>query len=290
MSRAASWVSVSIAKALRAWYGHSGRVLPWRKTTDPYAILVSELMLQQTQVDRVVPKYNAWLARFPDWQALAQAKRSDVLRAWSGLGYNTRAVRLHVLAKMVVEEMGGRLPASEAELVKLPGIGPYTAGAVMCFAHNMSGRCIDVNVERAIKRLFFSQRERPGSEDVELALAGLLKQAPRPIANALMDLGSAYCTASSPKCDGCPLHSHCRSRGERPEEAALRVSRRQKQFLHSNRWWRGQILKALARGAGMKQTLFSHIDCDDIMAFEKALEQLQAEGLVSGKVRLKLSD
>ena len=275
---------------LLAWYAKHGRSLPWRKTTDPYKILVSEIMLQQTQVDRVVPKYAAWLEEFPDWKALAAASRSEVLGLWSGLGYNNRAVRLHALSKLVVEGLEGELPVSEEELVKLPGIGPYTAGALMAFAHNKPGRCIDVNIERIVKRILFPKNTLPLKKEIESEFLNLFpKGKATPFANAMMDFGSMICTASDPKCDSCPLFSDCESRGERDEEKGERVKKRQSTFLHSNRWWRGQILKGLNKGVDTEKDLFATIGRDED-AFRKALVQLKKEGLVAGSGNLTIKE
>jgi len=273
------------SRKLLTWYARHKRDLPWRTTTDPYAILISEVMLQQTQVERVVPKYEAWLKAFPHWEALARASRTDVLRAWSGLGYNRRAVRLHALAQLVVEEHGGRLPTTEANLRKLPGIGPYTAGALMAFAHDKPGACIDVNVARVVKRYTFQPKQAVSKNEVEEALLNLYSKRVRDFANALMDFGSTVCTATDPRCEECPLRAACQSKGERPEEAALRTKRRQSPFLHSNRWWRGQILKAVNRGVECEaDELYRAIvamHCHrDKRAFKKALRELEEERLV----------
>ena len=209
----------SLQDSLLRWYAAKGRDLPWRKTRDPYAILVSEVMLQQTQVDRVVSKYEAWLARYPDWKRLAAASRADVLKVWSGLGYNNRALRLHALAKTLVEQHGSKLPETEEELRKLPGIGPYTAGAITVFSYNRPGLCIDVNIERIVKRAFFTRRQHLTKEQLATTfLRSFPKGRATDWGNALMDLGSVVCTPSTPNCAACPLSHGCRSRGERPEE------------------------------------------------------------------------
>ncbi len=279
---------MAIADALLSWYAAHGRSLPWRKTRDPYAILVSEIMLQQTQVERVVPKYGEWLRKFPDFAALANASRADVLRAWSGLGYNNRAVRLHALAKLVVEQHGGKLPETEGELVRLPGIGSYTAGAIIAFAFNRPGRCVDVNIERIIKRVKYPKNKKnitKKSIEEEFLSSFPLGNVTK-YANALMDLGSLICTATRPKCGECPVYDDCKSRGERPDEKALRAKKRQPTFLHSNRWWRGQILKllnteeAVSRSA-LQQKILKETGNSDALKFEAALAQLAEEGLVS---------
>src|ERR1051326_807312 len=143
-----------VQAALVAWYRRQARDLPWRHTRDPYAILVSEVMLQQTQVERVIPKWHAWLARFPTLDDLASAPRSEAIRAWQGLGYNLRAVRLHAIATQAVAEFGGELPRSVEGLMQLKGIGRYTAGAVACFAYEQPVAMVDTNVRRVLSRVF----------------------------------------------------------------------------------------------------------------------------------------
>src|SRR5262249_19749772 len=139
---------------LLTWYARQGRDLPWRQTSDPYHILVSEMMLQQTQVERVLPKYREFLARFPTLNALAEASTAEVIRAWAPLGYNMRAVRLQAIARQVVADYGGRLPADEADLLKLKGVGRYTAGALACFAFRQQTPTVDTNIRRVLQRLF----------------------------------------------------------------------------------------------------------------------------------------
>jgi A/G-specific adenine glycosylase len=295
-------------RGLLKWYAENGRDLPWRHTADPYRILISEVMLQQTQVDRVVPKYEVWLEAYPNWRKLAHASRADVLRLWSGLGYNSRAVRLHALAKLLVEEHNGKLPANEEELRKLPGIGPYTAGAIMVFAHNEPGSCIDVNVRRIVNRIYFSKKTGLSKRKPEKMSAGstgisrgisireseavFLKSFPAKRAtdygNALMDFGSAVCTATRPKCDECPVFKLCKSKGPRPEENQERARKKQQPFLHSNRWYRGQILKTLTTAQLSESELWKQIGGDSKKDFEKALEQLRQERLVRGSRRLRL--
>ena len=202
---------------LLAWFDQSGRDLPWRRTRDPYAILVSEVMLQQTQVARVVPHYLGWLARWPTVEALAHAPAADVIRAWQGLGYNRRAVNLHRAAKMVAAD------GWPDDLTSLPGVGRYTADAVACFAFGADVVPQDVNVRRVIHRT----RGRFSSH----------------CAQGLMDLGATVCLARVPRCDACPLAGRCPSRGRRYQPA-----RKQSQFEGSFRQRRGETLRLLAAG------------------------------------------
>ncbi len=202
---------------LLAWYREHGRELPWRHTADPYAILVSELMLQQTQAERVVPRYTAWLARWPTVEALAAASAADVIVAWQGLGYNRRALNLHRAARHVAEH------GWPDDLTELPGVGPYTAAAVANFAFGRDVLPVDVNVRRV--------QERTG----ETFDAGC--------AQALFDLGATVCLARIPRCDACPLAGACPSRGSRYEPL-----RRQSRFEGSFRQRRSAALRAVASG------------------------------------------
>ncbi len=278
----------AVQRALLDWYARQGRRLPWRETSDPYRVIVAEFMLQQTQVERVLPKFASWLDAFPDWASLARAPRRKVLQLWSGLGYNHRALRLHRLAGVVAQT---GLPRTEHELLRLPGIGPYTAGAIMAFAFQQPGACVDVNVSRVVKRLFFSRRQRPTPRRVVQAfLESFPEGRARDWANAVMDLGAGVCVAAAPRCAACPLRSWCRCRGERPEEERERRRRRQGVFFRSNRWWRGAILKALVAQALPEEQLYRSLGVRDRRAFRKALGELRAEGFVHGEALLSVDD
>ncbi len=203
--------------ALLAWYREHGRDLPWRGTRDPYAILVSEVMLQQTQVSRVVPRWEEWLERWPTVEALADASRADVIRAWQGLGYNRRAVALHEAARVVAAD------GWPDDLTELPGVGRYTADAVGAFAFGRPVLPVDVNVGRVL--------ERSGGEFGPEA------------AQALFDLGATVCLARVPRCEVCPLATGCPSRGRRYEPL-----RKQSRFEGSFRQRRARTLRAVAAG------------------------------------------
>jgi A/G-specific adenine glycosylase len=197
------------------WYAREGRAnLPWRNTRDPYAILVSEVMLQQTQVERVIPKYHTFLERFPTLAALAEAPTADVIRAWAGLGYNSRAVRLQQVARQAVNEFGGELPSSVEGLLTLAGVGRYTAGAVACFAFGQQVAMVDTNIRRTLWRLFNGVEpvEWPTSTNRDaLALAewALPDGQAYDWQQALMDLGATICLARRPACERCPLTASC---------------------------------------------------------------------------------
>ncbi len=201
--------------ALLTWFASNGRDLPWRHTRDPYAVLVSEVMLQQTQVQRVVPRYLAWLERWPTVEALATAPSADVIREWQGLGYNRRAVNLQRAARAIAER------GWPDDLGELPGVGPYTAAAVARFALGASVLPVDTNVRRVQER----SRGRFGPAS----------------AHALMDLGATVCLARVPRCGVCPLARNCPSRGSRYEPL-----RRQSPFEGSFRQRRSRTLRLVA--------------------------------------------
>jgi A/G-specific adenine glycosylase len=203
--------------ALLAWYAREGRAgLPWRATRDPYAILVSEVMLQQTQVERVIPKYLAFLERFPTLAALAEAPTADVIRAWAGLGYNMRAVRLQEVARQAQREYGGQLPSTLDDLMRLKGIGRYTAGAVAAFAFEQHVATVDTNIRRTLWRILrgiepavWPGGERTTRETLALAEWALPPGRAYDWQQALMDLGATICVARRPACERCPLRDCC---------------------------------------------------------------------------------
>ncbi|MCA1648626.1 MAG: A/G-specific adenine glycosylase [Chloroflexi bacterium] len=225
-----------IADALLDWYAGSRRDLPWRQSRDPYAILVAEVMLQQTQVERVVPKWRAWLERFPSLADLARASRADAIRAWQGLGYNLRAVRLHAIACQVVAEYDGVLPASVEGLLALKGIGRYTAGAVACFAYEQPVAMVDTNIRRVLSRLF----EIEPLEVEALAERVLPAGAAYAWNQALMDLGSIVCGAQRARCLACPLVTECAG-----PAAAPSPRHPPGEFRGSRRFYRGRLVDAL---------------------------------------------
>ena len=205
----------SFRSALLQWYAAHGRDLPWRRTGDPYAILVSEFMLQQTQVATVVPYYTAWLRRFPNFKTLAAASESAVLHAWQGLGYYTRARHLHAAAGTIVEKFGGECPAREELLQSLPGIGRYTANAIATFAFDRPVPIVEANIARLVARLFnISWPIDSSAGRAELwARAGRLipKRRAGVFNSALMDLGALVCLPRAPQCGLCPVKQFCRA-------------------------------------------------------------------------------
>ena len=258
---------------LLRWYADAGRDLPWRRTRDPYAILVSEVMLQQTQVSRVVPAYASFLKRFPTLRSLARAPLGDVLRHWSGLGYNRRARDLHRVAGL----SRSGLPADAQALDALPGIGAYTAGAVACFAFGTRTAFADTNIRRVLGRIVLG---RIASEREAIAIdEELAPRDARPWHHALMDLGATICVARAPRCDACPLALRCAGRGV---DGVATPKRRQSSFASSDRRVRGRIIASLRDGemtiAGLRRAL-------DDPRVDRLVATLADEGLVEQRGR-----
>jgi A/G-specific adenine glycosylase len=222
----------ALIRTLLAWYDRHRRVLPWRAAPglrpDPYHILISETMLQQTTVAAVAPRFAAFLARFPSLGALAAAEVDDVLHAWQGLGYYRRARALHACARTVVERHGGRLPEDEDALAALPGIGPYTAAAIAAIAFARPVVPVDGNVQRVVARLHGLEAPLPGAAARLRALAGELASPHRPgdLAQALMDLGATVCRPRAPACEHCPWRPACRAAAEGSAERLPRRAER----------------------------------------------------------------
>jgi A/G-specific adenine glycosylase len=256
-----------LRRRVLAWYGRAGRDLPWRRTGDPYRVLVSEVMLQQTQVARVIPAYRRFLRRFPTLGALSRAPLGAVLREWSGLGYNRRARDLHRIARL----SSAALPRGVAALDALPGVGRYTAGAVACFAHGDAVAFADTNIRRVLGRAVLG---RTASDDEALALDGELMPAAQAATwhHALMDIGALFCVARAPRCAQCPLRPGCAFRGG-PEPAR----RRQSAFGPSDRRVRGAILRGVLRGPMNVAALRASIDDPRVPSL---VETLASEGLV----------
>jgi len=199
--------------AILQWHALHGRHdLPWR-TSDPYAVLVSEFMLQQTTVATVTPRFHAWLQSFPTIADLASAPEQRILTAWEGLGYYSRARRLHQTAKAIVEQYGGEVPSEKAALLRLPGVGPYTAAAILAFAHDKAAVVLDTNIIRVLARwsnLLLPIDTASGKKSLEnLGVEFFPREGCRTIASALMDLGATLCRSGSPECSTCPLHKTC---------------------------------------------------------------------------------
>jgi len=258
-----------IWKPLSAWYRTNGRDLPWRRTDDPYRIAVSEFMLQQTQVDRVVPLYLSFLKKFPSWKTLAAAPQSEVVRAWKGLGYNMRAVRLKKLAEGVVRDFDGKLPSGEEALLRLHGVGPYTARALRVFAFRQKALAPDTNLRRVLTRVFKGPKADPKAFDErawtrwEATLPGKLSY---DVNQGLMDLGAAVCKAGRPRCFECPISRWCASyprimtMKSLPRQKAARGERVDASGV-PNRIYRGRVIEALRKGPATERALagYAHV-------------------------------
>ncbi|MDX6678147.1 MAG: A/G-specific adenine glycosylase [Solirubrobacteraceae bacterium] len=247
----------ALQDAVLAWYDANGRDLPWRRTRDPYAILVSEFMAQQTQVARVLERYERWLARWPTAAALAAASPADVLTEWVGLGYNRRALRLREAAAIVARD---GWPRDAAGLRALPGVGPYTAAAVASFAFGEPVAAVDTNVRRVASRL----RAEPQ------ALLPARRHADWN--QAAMELGAVFCTARAPRCDACPAAPWCASRGSVETQPRAAAGSRER-YADSDRWLRGRIVAALAAGEALPSAIAPE-------RLERALAALERDGLV----------
>jgi A/G-specific adenine glycosylase len=243
--------------ALLSWFEENARDLPWRRTRDPWRILVSEVMLQQIQVKRAIPFYERFLKRFPTVEALAEAPLSDAIRVWGDLGRYRRVVNLHRTARIVVDDHGGLIPSDPEALLKLPGIGPYTAGAVACFAYERDVPFYDTNMHRVLHRVFFgpdvpAASARPG-EVIDLA-SGLVPPGRGWAWNqAVMEFGALRCTARRPACEGCPLHDHCKAR-PKIHKALVGLPRAKKdssgpKYEDTTRYLRGRVLARLREEA-----------------------------------------
>jgi len=238
--------------AVLAWASLAGRDLPWRRTRDPWAVLVSELMLQQTQVARVLPKWVAFLDRFPTPTACAAAASGDVVRMWAGLGYNRRALHLHQTARAVTERYGGLLPDRLDALLDLPGIGPYTARAILAFAFERDVGVIDTNAARVLARAIAGRR-LGGTEAQTLADRLVPDGRGWSWNQAMLDLGATICTSRAPACGRCPVATGCAwaSRGRHapdPASGSAGTSGRQSTFSGSDRQGRGRLVDALRTG------------------------------------------
>lgn len=272
--------------AVLDWYRRCRRDLPWRRSRDPYEIAVSEVMLQQTQVDRVLPKYLAFLDRFPDLQTLATAGTADVLQAWAGLGYNTRAVRLQKLAQAVVD--AGGFPTTPEELRNLPGVGPYTAGAIASFAFDRPVAAVDTNVRRVLGRAVDGSAEIDEKHARELAEDALPDGSCRDWNQALMDLGATICIARKPRCMVCPIQSLCKAfesgNGAIAERKAVY---RSSPFRTTRRYFRGRILATLrdAPAGGMTVAALGEMlpDRPERHGYElsQLLEKMNSDGLLT---------
>jgi A/G-specific adenine glycosylase len=290
------------------WYAAEQRDLPWRSTDDPYAILVSEIMLQQTQVDRVLPKYQQFLAAFPTLADLAAAPTADVISTWVPLGYNMRAVHLQSIARQVVSEYEGRIPDTIEDLLKLKGVGRYTAGAIACFAYKKQVATVDTNIYRVLHRIFLglehSESKLNHNQMFALAEQVLPDGKAYDWNQALMDLGATICTSNNPQCTSCPLQEACNAYTEMrqyslfPSGTVLRQLRKvaekketyqARPFTSTNRYFRGRIvdhLRSLPAGqriplAALGPKIKPEFRDDDLSWLQQLVDRLAKDGLVN---------
>jgi A/G-specific adenine glycosylase len=259
----------SFRKKIYDHYKREGRSLPWRKTRNPYRVLVSEIMLQQTQVERVLVKYNEFLAAFPDFSALAKAPLPRLLRIWSGMGYNRRALALKALAQKVVDEHGGKLPSDTDKLIALPGIGKYTAGAVMAFAFNKPVVFMDTNIRRVCIHEFFQDRENIHDDQlIPFVEQTMDAENPRTWYNALMDYGAML-----------------KKEHANPNRKSAHYVR-QSPFENSNRQVRGRILKTLVEESPLSAVRIVKKIGMDKERVKSNLAKMEQEGFIKKKGRL----
>lgn len=284
-----------LQEAILAWYATRARSLPFRGTTDPYAILVSEAMAQQTQAARAGEAWTGFMARYPTVQALAAAPPADVLRAWQGLGYNRRALNLWRAAGRIVSEFGGEVPADLVALESLPGVGPYTARAVAALAFGMRVGAVDTNVRRVLGRIVAGEVGALSPAALQRAAdAAVPADRPGEWTHALMDVGATLCHPRRPDCGACPARPWCRYAGAAAIEAhAARIARTardartaraggaQAPFHTTSRWLRGRILDRLrAVSNGEWVVLDGSIGAHDPVAVQVATRALAKDGLL----------
>jgi A/G-specific adenine glycosylase len=250
-------------KIIYRHYRENFRKMPWRRTKDPYRVLLSEIMLQQTQVDRVLLKYAQFIRSFPDFPSLATARLSHVLRVWQGMGYNRRALSLKRLAEIVMKQHEGRLPTDPEDLVRLPGIGPYSASAIYTFIHNKPSLFIETNIRRVYIHFFFSDREEVKDSEIMPVLEKTLdNKEPRDWYYALMDYGA--------KLKKEVKNPNRRSAHYRPQPA----------FAGSRRQVRGMMLRAILQTPGMTKDSLRKTLCTAPEDFSQILDELRREGLI----------
>jgi A/G-specific adenine glycosylase len=266
------------------WYAGAARDLPWRRPgTDPWAVLVSEVMLQQTPVSRVEPVWREWLARWPTPQALASAGPADVIRAWGKLGYPRRALRLREAAVVITERHGGEVPPEVAELEALPGIGTYTARAVACFGYGQRQPVVDTNVRRVLARLVHGRAEALAARAADLvdvaALAPATEDRAVRFSVAVMELGALVCVSGTPRCGVCPVRDRCawRLAGSPPHDGPARRAQR---FAGTDRQVRGRLLDVLRASPTPVDASALAAAWTDAVQRSRCLDSLLADGLL----------
>ena len=285
-------VTTSLPPALRdavlAWYDAEGRQFAIRDSTDPYAILVSEVMAQQTQIGRAAQYWDRWMGRFPTLTALADASPGDVLREWAGLGYNRRAINLQRAARAIVAEHGGTIPDSVEALERLPGVGPYTARAVAAIAFGRPIAAVDTNVRRVLSRVASTEGVLAPRELQALADAAVPEGRAKAWTHALMDVGATFCRPRRPRCEACPARAWCRYGAVANRPPAAKTMRRsdapaprERPFQATTRWLRGRLLDRLRSAPDGAWVEFpAAIGDHDPAAVAKALSAMSADGLL----------
>ncbi len=271
-------------RAVLEWFVARGRKFPFRGTKDPYLVLVSETLLQQTQISRGGPAWVRFTEQFPTVESLAAATPADVLRAWQGLGYNRRAINLQRTARIVVEDLGGRFPREVTELERLPGIGPYTARAVASIAFKTPTGAVDTNVRRVLGRVLAGDPQALAPRQLQAAADRVVDPVrPDDWTHALMDLGSTLCRPVRPLCPECPAQAVCLyAAGERPAAPAARARKPPAvDFRLTTRWLRGRILDQLREAPGDAWTSFAEpIGDHDPAAVRTSLRAMERDGLL----------
>lgn len=294
---------MEIAQRLIEWYAETARPFPWRtEPPDPYIVLLSETMLQQTQASRVAALLPVFLESYPTIHHLASATNGEIIRHWKGLGYNSRALRLRDAARMIVDQHQGRVPSSVEELRTLPGVGPYTSAAIACFAYNVHAVVFDVNVRRVYSRITRAQTTTVHVEAdsvlEEVARTLIPHSEPSEWHHAVMDLGATICTARSPQCSSCPLAELCPSAGIM--ESAPRPKRSEPMFRgEPRRLWRGRVVEHLrhigqngiTESALVKAILGADATHDERAWLRTLITVLERDGVVSQRGRrISLAD
>ncbi|MEU2350741.1 A/G-specific adenine glycosylase [Modestobacter sp. NPDC049651] len=284
MSSAAAQVGEPVGETIVDWYADAARDLPWRAPdTDPWAVLVSEVMLQQTPVSRVEPVWRDWTARWPTPAALAAVSPAEVIRAWGKLGYPRRALRLREAAVAITERHGGRVPADVAELEALPGVGTYTARAVACFGHGQRQPVVDTNVRRVVARLVHGRAEAAPARATDLtdiaALAPVDDARAVRFSVAVMELGALVCVAGTPRCPACPVRDRCawRLAGSPAHDGP---PRRVQKFAGTDRQVRGRLLDVLRAAPGPVPAVALEPAWGDAAQRARCLDSLLVDGLV----------
>jgi A/G-specific adenine glycosylase len=275
-------------KEISSWFKKNKRDLPWRKT-DTWGILVSEFMLQQTPVNRVLPVYNEWMKRWPTASHLAKATPAEVITAWGRLGYPRRALRLHECAKVITHELKGKIPTTEVELRKLPGVGEYTAAAMIAFAFSGRSLVLDINIRRLFIRLFDGEQSPAASatKEEKVRYEELIpKKDPHIWAAATMELGALVCTSQSPKCAICPVSDKCLWRSlDYPKSD---VVKRRQSWHGTDRQCRGAVVQALRENEVLTKSQIEQL-WDVPSQLEKALLTLLDDGLIEARGKSKFS-